>query len=609
MTSGITHNTAGRKLTQAEYEASTSHLIGGRSDNIVRSATIVVAANDASDWSKAQADYLCDGTDDDVQIQAAIDALTTGRTWVETVKLIGNFTLAATVALASYTRLDLTEAILTAVDSLDDNMIENSELSDGNTNIQVLAGLIDGNKANQSTGSGVLFRNVDNLWVDKTHIKDCKVFGIFVSRAAPDGGVFVDQSVDVHLTGLVAEDCTDINIAVTSDYVSVTDCISHGSGNDGIRLEESRYCNCNGNISYGNTGSGLNSVLTHYSTYAGNTSYNNVQYGIEIVNSAEGNGVGNTISANTVFTNGVGGTYSGIYVSSSDRATIVGNTSIGNTGEGITTTGGEMTISGNDCYDNTQGGIGIGGDRNNLTGNTCIGNGSNGIYGTNTDYNTIVGNTCMNNAGDGIRATGSSSHNIINANNCGDDQGTPTQTDGITTANTADYNIITNNKVRNNTGTQITNVGTHDIVRNNEGYVASGDVVTITKAIDHADLTDGGDATAYEDFDDAIPAGSIVKSVKCDFTEAFNSDDTTTLTMMIGYAGTLDAFNTTADPGENAFNHTTDVFWGESDCQNHIVTAAKTPRVTFTEDDDGTDIINSANAAGKVTITITYMKA
>jgi len=139
-------------------------------------------------------------------------------------------------------------------------------------------------------------------------------------------------------------------------------------------------------------------------------------------------------------------------------------------------------------------------------------------------------------------------------------------------------------------------------------YVA-GDVVTIFKTIDHASLTDGGDATAYMDFDDGIPAGSIIKAVKCDFTQAFNSDDTTTVTMMIGYVGDLDAFNKTADPGEDAFNHTTDVFWGESACQDAVVVSAATPRVTFTEDDDGTDIISSANAQGAVTITITYMKA
>jgi hypothetical protein len=47
---------------------------------ITRSATIVIAASDSSEKSKAQADYVCDGIDDQVEINAAIAALpTTGN--------------------------------------------------------------------------------------------------------------------------------------------------------------------------------------------------------------------------------------------------------------------------------------------------------------------------------------------------------------------------------------------------------------------------------------------------------------------------------------------------------------------------------------------------
>lgn len=145
--------------------------------------------------------------------------------------------------------------------------------------------------------------------------------------------------------------------------------------------------------------------------------------------------------------------------------------------------------------------------------------------------------------------------------------------------------------------------------RNNIGYTASGDVVSITKAIDHAAIVDDGGVSGHVDMDDEIPAGSIIKAVKFDYTEAFNSDNTTTLTIMVGLQADLDAFNKTADPGENGFNTTTDAYWGESDCQEPVVTTAQTPRVTFTEDDDITHIISGAGAQGAITITITYMKA
>jgi len=144
--------------------------------------------------------------------------------------------------------------------------------------------------------------------------------------------------------------------------------------------------------------------------------------------------------------------------------------------------------------------------------------------------------------------------------------------------------------------------------KQNAGYAAPGDTFAISKTVDHASLTDSGGATAYMDFDEAIPAGSIVKAVKLDYTQAFDSDDTSTLTIQVGSTGDPDAFNKTSS-GEDAHNTTTDAYWGESDCQEPVVTAATTPRVLFTEDDDGTDIISSANAAGTVTVTITYMKA
>lgn len=60
------------------------------------SATYVIAATDASDGLKNIADYACDGVDDDVQVQAALDALpSTGGT----LQLVGSsFVFGATVS-------------------------------------------------------------------------------------------------------------------------------------------------------------------------------------------------------------------------------------------------------------------------------------------------------------------------------------------------------------------------------------------------------------------------------------------------------------------------------------------------------------------------------
>jgi len=55
--------------------AGTYATVKARLDKAHRAATFVVAASDAAADSKQFADYVCDGTADDVQIQAAIDAL------------------------------------------------------------------------------------------------------------------------------------------------------------------------------------------------------------------------------------------------------------------------------------------------------------------------------------------------------------------------------------------------------------------------------------------------------------------------------------------------------------------------------------------------------
>ncbi len=66
-----------------------------------RTATLVVAANNSTDLGKAQADYVCDGVNDHVEIQAALDALpaTGGRV----VLLEGTFIIASSIAIPNDT--------------------------------------------------------------------------------------------------------------------------------------------------------------------------------------------------------------------------------------------------------------------------------------------------------------------------------------------------------------------------------------------------------------------------------------------------------------------------------------------------------------------------
>ena len=69
-----------------------------------RSATFVVAASNASTKIKAAADYVCDGTADQTEIQAALDALPAGGG--KTLLSEGTFYLSATVTLGSNKTLE-----------------------------------------------------------------------------------------------------------------------------------------------------------------------------------------------------------------------------------------------------------------------------------------------------------------------------------------------------------------------------------------------------------------------------------------------------------------------------------------------------------------------
>ena len=113
-----------------------------------------------SDWNDDHViSNLVDGSvtpKTDVEIQAAIDALTAGRTWKETVKLVGSFTIGATVTIPSYTILDMSEAVVALGSGINDNMFENSDSSGGNTDIEIWGGVIDGNQVNQTNTSTII---------------------------------------------------------------------------------------------------------------------------------------------------------------------------------------------------------------------------------------------------------------------------------------------------------------------------------------------------------------------------------------------------------------------------------------------------------------------
>lgn len=136
---------------------------------------ITLAASNASKKEKRNADYLCDGTDDDVQIQEAIDAVAPGG---EVRLSSGTFTIGSTITLADGVTITGTNPKATQIylaNSSDCTMFQHSG---GTINFVTFKHLgIDGNKSNQGAGNWDCIdfgANTDDVLIFDCDIKNAK---------------------------------------------------------------------------------------------------------------------------------------------------------------------------------------------------------------------------------------------------------------------------------------------------------------------------------------------------------------------------------------------------------------------------------------------------
>jgi hypothetical protein len=145
----------------------TSKMINGLNYDPPRTATFTVAASDAPVHVKAQSDYVCDGIDDDVQIQAAIDALpaTGGKICFS----FGNFNAGAIRISRPVVHLSGSSVTTHAIAAPGGTILKmangtNSDFiasADATERVLILSHmLISGNRANNVSGKGI---NIDYL--------------------------------------------------------------------------------------------------------------------------------------------------------------------------------------------------------------------------------------------------------------------------------------------------------------------------------------------------------------------------------------------------------------------------------------------------------------
>lgn len=243
-------------------------------------------------------DYTCvkNGTTGRIELRDENESLAiqtalgynSARSTVLTYALIGNFTLDVTLLVPSYTRLDLRQATITVIDDFkgdvvnDEAIIRNSDTNTGNSQIHIIGGILDGNKATITTRTyltGVLLRFVDNSSISDITIDSCKTFGIFVSRGSATVA-YNNQSNDVKVSRCTVTNSGWDGIAVTADSVLVENCYVSNSGRCGITFEEARYSSIIGGSFVRNTEAGvdvtvnsigimISSVYVGYNTLSG----------------------------------------------------------------------------------------------------------------------------------------------------------------------------------------------------------------------------------------------------------------------------------------------------------------------------------------------------
>jgi parallel beta-helix repeat protein len=298
-TATITGNTniGGDATITGDMSSATATVTGQLSAATGRTATFTIAAADSSALAKAQADLVCDGIDDDVQIQAAIDALPSVGGSVRLME--GTFTISSAIEMGNNTVLegsgvgclnpsgtlvDGAVSYIVLANSADCTMITNADLANHNITIKNLC--LDGNKANQSAGDGIYIINGRECLIEHVRIYD-----------AYDDGIEFDRDA-------------------TSNSNLVTGCRIQASGDDGLRLASGVSDNrITENIILTSGGENL-VIVGGFNQIIGNHLGNASGHGAHFYRSQ-----GNTFTGNVVNRNDK----HGVFVQESSNNVIVGN--------------------------------------------------------------------------------------------------------------------------------------------------------------------------------------------------------------------------------------------------------------------------------------------
>lgn len=379
-----------------------------------RVATLLVAASDALDRTRAQADYICDGVADDVQINAALNALPAsgGRVMLSE----GTFTLADSITIPANNITLRGQGRSTLIDGDGLATGEHAIVISGVTNAVIKKLAIQTQDGGDKTCHCIALSNGCNSFtIESVTIVDSDSDGINISGTNILNGIIRDCSIE-------GADDTGIYCSMTGGNfmlrIHILDCFITGCGLDGMKLYDVNYGLIEGNACYTNGNNGIYIVNTDYVTIDDNMCILNTLQGIYLL------GVDNsTIEDNLCYLN----TECNIHIGGTSSHNVVeGNQCIAANSaasDGIEVDGNahDNSIIGNSCISNGRYGIYVWGDHNKVTGNHVCLSGDHGIYVTDA-YCQIEGNYVYDNGQDaadtydGIRLGADADHCSVTNN-------------------------------------------------------------------------------------------------------------------------------------------------------------------------------------------------
>ena len=403
------------------FRATVQAIIGG--------PEILVAASDASALATKNADYVCDGTADEVEIEAAIAALPAGGGRIRLSD--GTFNIEDTIDLVDNMELvgNVTTTIVCQGIANDFDPI----LLDRIDNVRVAQLRIDGN--GQVGKHGVYLLSATNAVVERVTIHDCYHDGFAPGRAAGE--------------------------TVGCQNVTFSDCVAYDAREDGWDIE----------------GVSQNIRMDRCTAYdCGNGVIVN---GVEVILGQKTSDV--TISQGYFYNN----TYQGVMINSAARVTVDSTLMTGNSPGLHVLTASDVCIVNCECVENNTQGILVSVATSRCTISTCIAslNANRGIEISSSNdivvSDAIVnGNSTAASSYDELVISGTSQRVIVHGCRFITPDAGTRAIYWIRERDTADYNQIYDCSFIGTptTGTVIkAGTGTHTRIRRNMGFIALGE--------------------------------------------------------------------------------------------------------------------------------------